>query len=173
MNTAKASAPTPLVMRPFGLADIHPLVANLRPEDLQACNATSPGPIEDKLRLALALGNVFLISLPDGRPIALWSDVPVQARKEVGVIGLLLTKAAEEHVDALVSLLRPTLKGLLRTYHLLTNVVWERNELHLQLLERFGAQFIEHYPKAGPFDEPFFQFVIAEKAVPPTSRSAH
>lgn len=173
MNAGNIVVSTALTMRPFELADIEPFSASLRPEDLQACSATSPGRIEDKLQLAITMGNVFLVSLPDGRPIALWSDVPVQANKEIGCIGLLLTQAAEEHVDALVNLLRPTLKGLLRTYRMLTNVVWERNELHLRLLEGLGAQFVEHYPKAGPFDEPFFQFVISHTTVPTIPRSPH
>jgi len=159
-----------LITRPFELGDIPSFLANLRQADLDACNAASPGPIADKLRAAIALGEVVLISLTEGQPIALWSAVPMQHKNGVGVIGLLLTKAAEEHMDALHGVLHPALDEALRTYHTVTNVVHMRNEMHVRWLKRVGAEFIAHHPKHGDFAQPFSQFTITRNNLAPLAR---
>ena len=159
-----------LAMRPAEMTDIPSFIANLRQADLDACNAASPGPIADKLRAAMALGEVVLISLTDGQPIALWSVVPMQHKNGVGVIGLLLTNAAEERMEALHGVLHPALDEALRTYHTVTNVVHMRNEMHVLWLKRVGADFIAHHPKHGEFGEPFSQFTLTRNNRTPLAR---
>lgn len=74
----------------------------------------------------------------------------------VGAIWLLMTNAVESHKIEFLRFSRRYLKTLLEDYECLTNVVYNKNKLHVSWLNWLGAEWIEQ-------NKLFSMFIITRK----------
>lgn len=97
-------------------------------------------------------------STEDGTPVCM-GGVCATAEPEIGCIWMLATNEIAKHPISFLRRSRELVDQWNREFPILTNVVDERNALHIKWLRWLGFTFIRRHPAFGHERRPFLEFV--------------
>lgn len=148
-----------LTARPANILDAEHMAPRLRPADVDevwAASGSSP-------MVALTRGLYYSVSPIVGvdaqdLPVCMGGVVP-SGDPLVGLIWMLGTTDIESHRLSFLRRSRPWVEQWNGEFPLLTNVVDERNQLHIRWLRWLGFTFIARHPRYGFERRPFLEFV--------------
>ncbi len=145
------------ICRPSTLEDCLSLAPRLRKEDvaeIKAVNGNDPLP---ELKQALLVSDECWTIDHEGLVIGMFGVAPLEGSPGVGAIWLLASDDLPKIRWSFLKRTRPWIEHFLSKYHVLTNWVDSRNEVHIKWLKWAGFEFTSATQEFS--GEPFHQFV--------------
>lgn len=143
-------------VRKAALDDAYYLAPRLRKEDREECWAMFGMEPLVPLVQSLEAGEAW-VGTVGGEPIGVYGVAP--AEEGVGHPWMVATPALVAHQRNFIRQSAAAVRQLQRSYHTLTNVVDERNTVHIRWLQWCNFKFVARLPAFGFEQRPFLQFV--------------
>lgn len=145
--------------RPSQVFDVHQVAQRMREEDvaeLRAANGVGP---HDGLIRGFCESSLCLTIVHNDQPIGMCGVRADDHYPELGYVWLLATPDLPKITRDFVRQTPAVLAQFHKRYPVLTNLVDERNAVHIRWLQRVGFTFINRHPQAGFEQRPFLEFI--------------
>jgi hypothetical protein len=138
-------------------ADAGQLAPLMRQADIEEVRASSGSTPLEALERAFAVSSLCFTAWRGDTPLAMFGVNEIAER--IGVIWFLGSDAATEDPRAFARLTKYWLKAIQQEFDILTNVVDERNEIHVRWIDKMGFTFTVFHVEHGVEKRPFMEFV--------------
>jgi hypothetical protein len=139
------------------LSELIELDLNMREEDRRECLSLSGVPPLISMSNALKIGCPIFSMISNDEKVA--GAFGVVKDGMYGWVWMLCTDVLVDNAFEFLRKCRPVVKELNERHPVLTNVVDERNEVHIKWLKWCGFKFINRHEKYGVDQIPFLEFV--------------
>lgn len=146
--------------RPTRPEDITTLAPRLRKEDVEEIKAVTGNDPETELRASLLHSSECWTIVHEDAIIGMFGVAPIEG-SEAGAIWLLASDELPKIRWSFLKKTRPFIDYFLTKYPVLTNVVDERNTVHIKWLKWAGFTFTDRHDRFGPQQVPFLEFFKA------------
>lgn len=154
----------PTTARPTVPEDIQILAPKLRKEDEAEVRAVNGNDPETELANSLKNSTECWTIVNGETIIGMFGVAPIDG-SEAGAIWLLASDELPKVRWEFLKKTRPWIEYFLTKYPLLTNVVDERNQVHIKWLKWAGFTFTNRHEALGPEGRPFLEF-YKQRSIP-------
>ena len=147
-----------ITVRPATAADAHYLAPRLREED-RAEGVAMFGMEPLPLLLGGVLGGRAWVGVMDDNPLGIYGVASSHVEEGVGHPWMVATPSLIKHQISFLKQSPAAVAQLQDGYHTLTNLVDERNTVHIRWLKWCGFSIVRRFPEFGFEKRPFLQFV--------------
>lgn len=151
-----------LTIRPATLDDVRALAPRMRPEDAAECWAIAEQTPLQALMEGVRTSVESYSVLHADEVIAIYG-VGSCLFRGVGIVWMLGSDGIKRHSRDFLRQTRDQVRDLLTRWDVLTNIVDERNTIHIRWLAWAGFSFTRRHPDMGHENRPFIEFTQYSK----------